>query len=85
MFKFQGFVISDWQGVDKITYPPHSDYPNSVLAAIQAGIDMVSCSNLRPRYVNGNFVRVVWFTFMILKLYVGLFLGHGSVQSHRVH
>ncbi|KAM1873145.1 hypothetical protein ACFX13_007017 [Malus domestica] len=39
--KFRGFVISDWQGVDKITYPPHSDYPNSVLAGIQAGIDMV--------------------------------------------
>ncbi|XP_068338996.1 uncharacterized protein [Pyrus communis] len=39
--KFRGFVISDWQGVDKITYPPHLDYPNSVLAGIQAGIDMV--------------------------------------------
>ncbi|CAB4283177.1 unnamed protein product [Prunus armeniaca] len=39
--KFKGFVISDWQGIDKISYPLHSDYPNSVLAGIQAGIDMV--------------------------------------------
>ncbi|KAI5323348.1 hypothetical protein L3X38_032420 [Prunus dulcis] len=39
--KFKGFVISDWQGIDKISYPLHSDYPNSVLVGIQAGIDMV--------------------------------------------
>ncbi|KAL6276687.1 hypothetical protein ACE6H2_020288 [Prunus campanulata] len=39
--KFKGFVISDWQGIDKISYPLHSDDPNSVLAGIQAGIDMV--------------------------------------------
>ncbi|KAK8677393.1 hypothetical protein V6N13_142935 [Hibiscus sabdariffa] len=38
---FQGFVISDWQGIDKITSPPHSNYTYSVQAAIQAGIDMV--------------------------------------------
>lgn len=37
----QGFVISDWQGLDKITTPPHSNYTYSVLAGIQAGIDMV--------------------------------------------
>ncbi|GMI83320.1 hypothetical protein like AT5G04885 [Hibiscus trionum] len=39
--KFKGFVISDWQGIDKITSPPHSNYTYSVQAAIQAGIDMV--------------------------------------------
>ncbi|KAM5584867.1 hypothetical protein ABKV19_004303 [Rosa sericea] len=39
--KFRGFVISDWQGIDKLTHPVHSDYPKSVLAGIQAGIDMV--------------------------------------------
>nr|GME15331.1 lysosomal beta glucosidase-like [Ipomoea batatas] len=36
-----GFVISDWQGIDKITDPPHSNYSYSVQAAILAGIDMV--------------------------------------------
>lgn len=38
---FQGFVISDWQGIDRITSPPGSNYTYSVLASIQAGIDMV--------------------------------------------
>ncbi|KAJ6909028.1 beta-glucosidase BoGH3B-like [Populus alba x Populus x berolinensis] len=36
-----GFVISDWQGIDRITSPPHANYSYSVQAAIQAGIDMV--------------------------------------------
>ncbi|KAL0008214.1 hypothetical protein SO802_009716 [Lithocarpus litseifolius] len=39
--KFKGFVISDWEGVDRITSPPRSNYTYSVQAAIQAGIDMV--------------------------------------------
>ncbi|GAY60382.1 hypothetical protein CUMW_201580 [Citrus unshiu] len=39
--KFKGFVISDWQGIDRITSPPHSNYTYSVQAGIQAGIDMV--------------------------------------------
>ncbi|KAH7536850.1 hypothetical protein FEM48_Zijuj03G0030000 [Ziziphus jujuba var. spinosa] len=39
--KFKGFVISDWEGIDRITSPPHSNYSYSVQAAIQAGIDMV--------------------------------------------
>ena len=43
-YKLQGFVISDWQGIDKITDPTHSNYTYSVLAGVQAGIDMVSGS-----------------------------------------
>ncbi|GAB4836202.1 hypothetical protein Ancab_001116 [Ancistrocladus abbreviatus] len=39
--KFRGFVISDWEGIDRITWPPHTNYTYSVLAGIQAGIDMV--------------------------------------------
>ncbi|XP_061350509.1 uncharacterized protein LOC133295680 [Gastrolobium bilobum] len=39
--KFKGFVISDWQGIDKITTPPDSNYSYSVQAAIEAGVDMV--------------------------------------------
>lgn len=38
----QGFVISDWQGIDRITSPPHLNYSYSVQAGILAGIDMVS-------------------------------------------
>ncbi|KAK2975355.1 hypothetical protein RJ640_009709 [Escallonia rubra] len=36
-----GFVISDWQGIDQITDPPHANYSYSVQAGIHAGIDMV--------------------------------------------
>ncbi|KAM0000826.1 putative glucan 1,3-beta-glucosidase [Helianthus debilis subsp. tardiflorus] len=39
--KFKGFVISDWQGIDMITDPPHSNYTYSILTGINAGIDMV--------------------------------------------
>ncbi|KAG8387201.1 hypothetical protein BUALT_Bualt03G0228600 [Buddleja alternifolia] len=39
--KFRGFVISDYQGVDRMTYPWSSHYSNSLLRAINAGIDMV--------------------------------------------
>lgn len=38
---FQGFVISDWEGLDRITSPPHANYSFSVQAGISAGIDMV--------------------------------------------
>ncbi|KAK2997958.1 hypothetical protein RJ639_026343 [Escallonia herrerae] len=39
--KFKGFVISDWEGIDGITSPPHSNYTYSVQASVLAGIDMV--------------------------------------------
>jgi hypothetical protein len=38
----QGFVISDWQGIDKITSPPHANYTYSIEAAVNAGLDMVN-------------------------------------------
>ncbi|XP_062005102.1 uncharacterized protein LOC133722271 isoform X2 [Rosa rugosa] len=36
---FRGFVISNWQGIDRITSP--SNYSYSITAGINAGIDMV--------------------------------------------
>ncbi|KAK9170201.1 hypothetical protein Syun_002341 [Stephania yunnanensis] len=39
--RFKGFVISDWEGIDRITSPPDANYSYSVQAAINAGIDMV--------------------------------------------
>ncbi|EOA20117.1 hypothetical protein CARUB_v10000396mg [Capsella rubella] len=50
--KFKGFVISDWQGVDKISSPPHTNYTASVRAAIQAGIDMVMVPFNFTEFVN---------------------------------
>lgn len=40
--KFQGFVISDWFGIDRITPIPKSNYTYSIEASINAGIDMVA-------------------------------------------
>ncbi|KVI03071.1 Glycoside hydrolase family 3 [Cynara cardunculus var. scolymus] len=37
---FKGFVISDWQGIDSITTPTHANYTFSILAGMNAGIDM---------------------------------------------
>ncbi|KAE8789344.1 beta-D-glucan exohydrolase, isoenzyme ExoII [Hordeum vulgare] len=39
--KFRGFVISDWQGIDRITNPQGVNYSYSVEAGVGAGIDMI--------------------------------------------
>ena len=44
VIKFQGFVISDWEGIDRITSAPGANYTHPVLAGVNAGIDMVSIS-----------------------------------------
>ncbi|XP_024974162.1 lysosomal beta glucosidase-like [Cynara cardunculus var. scolymus] len=38
---FQGIVISDWEGIDRLSNPRGSNYRNAVSCAINAGIDMV--------------------------------------------
>ncbi|KAL9665239.1 hypothetical protein QQ045_020653 [Rhodiola kirilowii] len=38
---FRGFVISDWQGIDRTTSPAHANYTYSVMAGVNAGIDMI--------------------------------------------
>ncbi|KAG6680506.1 hypothetical protein I3842_13G046300 [Carya illinoinensis] len=49
---FRGFVISDWQGIDRITYPPHANYTYSVQASILAGVDMVMVPYNYPEFIN---------------------------------
>ncbi|PRQ32714.1 putative glucan 1,3-beta-glucosidase [Rosa chinensis] len=39
--RFRGFVISDWEGIDRITSPPKANYSYSVQAGVGAGIDMI--------------------------------------------
>ncbi|CAA0841451.1 Glycosyl hydrolase family protein [Striga hermonthica] len=51
--KFEGFVISDWEGIDRITSPPHSNYTYSILAGINAGIDMVMVPNNYTEFIDG--------------------------------
>ncbi|KAF5823504.1 putative glucan 1,3-beta-glucosidase [Helianthus annuus] len=51
--KFKGFVISDWQGIDSITDPPHANYTYSILAGINAGIDMVMVPYNYTEFIDG--------------------------------
>ncbi len=44
---FQGFVVSDWAGVDQIS----PDYAAAVRTAINAGVDMVMVPNDYPRFI----------------------------------
>ncbi|XP_057953229.1 uncharacterized protein LOC131147716 [Malania oleifera] len=38
---FKGFVISDWEGLDRLCEPHGSDYRYCISSAVRAGIDMV--------------------------------------------
>ncbi|XP_073054633.1 uncharacterized protein [Primulina eburnea] len=49
---FQGFVISDWQGIDRITNPPHANYSYSIQAGVLAGIDMVMLPNNFAEFIS---------------------------------
>ncbi|XAR69865.1 Glucan 1,3-beta-glucosidase [Bertholletia excelsa] len=51
--RFRGFVISDWQGIDRITTPPHANYTYSILAGIQAGIDMIMIPLNYTEFIDG--------------------------------
>ncbi|XP_022743112.1 uncharacterized protein LOC111294094 isoform X2 [Durio zibethinus] len=50
---FKGFIISDWEGIDRITYPPHSNYTYSIQASILAGVDMVMIPYNYTEFING--------------------------------
>ncbi|XP_054817669.1 uncharacterized protein LOC129317356 [Prosopis cineraria] len=49
---FKGFVISDWEALDRITDPPHANYTYSVLEGINAGIDMVMVPYNYTEFIN---------------------------------
>ncbi|XP_014507294.1 uncharacterized protein LOC106766997 [Vigna radiata var. radiata] len=50
---FRGFVISDWQGIDRITTPPDANYTYSIYAGINAGIDMVMVPLNFTEFIDG--------------------------------
>nr|BAK05680.1 predicted protein [Hordeum vulgare subsp. vulgare] len=50
--KFKGFVISDWEGIDRITTPAGSDYSYSVKASILAGLDMIMVPNNYQQFIS---------------------------------
>ncbi|KAH7854633.1 hypothetical protein Vadar_016173 [Vaccinium darrowii] len=50
---FRGFVISDMEGIDFITSPPHANYTYSIQAGIEAGIDMVMVPFNYTEFIDG--------------------------------
>ncbi|CAN6719903.1 unnamed protein product [Malus baccata var. baccata] len=50
--RFRGFVISDWEGIDRITSPPHANYSYSIQAGISAGIDMFMVPYKYTEFIN---------------------------------
>ncbi|KAJ8763176.1 hypothetical protein K2173_025561 [Erythroxylum novogranatense] len=56
--RFRGFVISDWEGIDRITSPPHANYTYSILAGIGAGIDMIMVPNNYTEFIDGLTAQV---------------------------
>ncbi|CAK7325146.1 unnamed protein product [Dovyalis caffra] len=51
--KFRSFVISDWEGIDRITYPPHKNYSYSILKSVKAGVDMFMLPYNYTEFING--------------------------------
>ncbi|CAI9760913.1 unnamed protein product [Fraxinus pennsylvanica] len=51
--RFRGFVISDWEGLDRITSPPHANYTYSILAGVNAGIDMLMIPYNYTEFIDG--------------------------------
>ncbi|XP_020553263.1 lysosomal beta glucosidase-like [Sesamum indicum] len=51
--RFRGFVISDWQGLDRITSPPHANYTYSIIAGVGAGIDMIMIPYNYTEFIDG--------------------------------
>ncbi|KAJ0841460.1 putative glucan 1,3-beta-glucosidase [Helianthus annuus] len=53
ILKFRGFVISDFQGIDKMTDPPHANYTWSIQESVGAGIDMVMVGYNYFEFIDG--------------------------------
>ncbi|XP_047330196.1 beta-glucosidase BoGH3B-like [Impatiens glandulifera] len=51
--RFRGFVISDWQGIDRITTPEHANYTYSIVTGVNAGIDMIMVPYNYTEFIDG--------------------------------
>ncbi|XP_029125998.1 uncharacterized protein LOC109792572, partial [Cajanus cajan] len=56
--RFRGFVISDMEGIDRITSPPHANYSYSIYAGVTAGIDMVMLPYNFTEFIDGLTTQV---------------------------
>ncbi|KAG6692676.1 hypothetical protein I3842_10G125500 [Carya illinoinensis] len=51
--RFRGFVLSDWQAIDRIPSEFHANYSHSIQTGIQAGIDMVMVPYNYTEFIDG--------------------------------
>lgn len=51
--RFRGFVISDWEGIDRMTSPPHANYTYSIVTGVNAGIDMIMVPYNYKEFIDG--------------------------------
>ncbi|KAK4282116.1 hypothetical protein QN277_013529 [Acacia crassicarpa] len=51
--QFKGFVISDFEGLDRITSPPRANYTYSIEAGVNAGIDMFMVPKNFTEFIDG--------------------------------
>ncbi|KDP46532.1 hypothetical protein JCGZ_08504 [Jatropha curcas] len=49
---FQGIVISDWEGLDRLCQPQGSNYRYCISSAVNAGIDMVMVGRKHEQFVD---------------------------------
>ncbi|XP_024024814.1 uncharacterized protein LOC21397856 [Morus notabilis] len=56
--QFKGFVISDCEGIDRITSPPRANYSYSIQASINAGLDMIMLPQKYMEFIDGLTLEV---------------------------
>lgn len=55
---FKGFLISDWEGIDRLSQPHGSDYRYCVLSSIKAGMDMIMVPYRYQQYLEDSTLLV---------------------------
>ncbi|PWA92703.1 glycoside hydrolase family 3 C-terminal domain-containing protein [Artemisia annua] len=71
--KFRGFVISDFQGLDRITTPIHANYTYSIIASMNAGIDMFMIGFNYTEFIDG-------LTYLVKKQFIPMSRVDDAVQ-----
>ncbi|KAK3034302.1 hypothetical protein RJ639_032642 [Escallonia herrerae] len=50
---FKGFVISDWEGLDRMTTPPKANYTWCIETGVNAGLDMIMIPYNYTEFIDG--------------------------------
>lgn len=79
---FQGFVITDFMGIDMITGPAHANYAYLIEQSVGAGVDMVCWLE----YMITKKLIKLYFVFVGCGFLLCKFMAdHGWKQLQRIH